>query len=82
MAILLLGDTLDEDDPPDVVLPDVVSNWIWRRVVGDPGDGIRIASIEADGSFIDWATASGVAYEYRAQAVAANGTSTYGPWTT
>lgn len=55
-------------------------NNIWRRLAGDPGDGIRVATVGADGTVLDWLTANRREYEYRAEAVAFNGTSTFGAW--
>lgn len=58
------------------------SNDIYRRVVGSSGDGIRVATgVAVDGSFTDWAVASGVAYEYRAKAFGDNGTTAFSAWT-
>lgn len=46
---------------------------IWRRVVGAPGQGLRLTSTLAEnGTFRDWAAASNVDYEY--QAIAFNDT--------
>lgn len=70
----------------------VTSNDLYVRVaaggVADgerpvAGNGIRIAtSIAADGTYIDWAVASGISYEYKVVAKASsNGTSAEGAWT-
>lgn len=50
-----------------------------ERTVG--GGGIRIAAGITDGEFVDWAAAAGVDYEYRAEAIADNDTSTFSAWT-
>lgn len=62
--------------------PDVTSVDLYRRVVGDTGDGTRLAAGNAPTApFADWAVAAGVAYEYRVQALGDNGTSTFSAWT-
>lgn len=76
--ILLLRDVADEVG--EVTPPDVVANYLWRRVVGAVDDGIRVALTEPNGEYIDWIVASGKNYEYRAEAVGDNGTSTFGDW--
>lgn len=60
--------------------PTVVYADIYRRVVGDTSDGIRIAT-NVIGSHDDYAVASGAGYEVRAKAVGANGTSSWSAWT-
>lgn len=79
--ILLLFDDVVETGTPTVVVPAVTINYIWRRDVGDTGDGIRIGSCVPNGSLVDWYVASGKGYEYRAEAVGENGTSAYSEWT-
>lgn len=54
---------------------------IWRRVKGTVGDGIRRARGASAALWTDLAVVNRVDYEYRAVAVAANGTSTPSPWT-
>lgn len=62
--------------------PTVTSNDVYRRVVGDTSDGIRIATAVANsGTYNDWRAVSGVAYEYRILARGSNGTSGFGAWT-
>ena len=62
--------------------PAVSSNDLYRRVVGDTGDGERIATaIAEDGSFVDYRVASGWEYEYRARAIATTGTTADSAWT-
>lgn len=61
--------------------PAVAYNGVYRRVVGDDGDGIRVVADQATNStFQDRAVASGVDYEYRAQAVGVNGTFVWSDW--
>jgi hypothetical protein len=63
---------------------DTDSNDIYRRVVNDTDDGVRVAAgVIKNGNFIDWAVASGVNYEYRARALNdINQTTTDSEWTT
>jgi hypothetical protein len=81
VSVLLLALDLsaggDVGDPPSA---EVSYNNIWRREVGDTSAGIRVAVVTPSGSFEDYAVRSGVSYEYRAQAVGVNGTSTYSDW--
>jgi hypothetical protein len=61
--------------------PPAVTNDLYRRVAGD-GTGIRIATgLALNSHYQDRTVASGVDYEYSARAVAANGTSATGDWT-
>jgi hypothetical protein len=63
--------------------PPVTHNDVYRRVVGDTDNGIRVGTeIATNTEFIDWAVASGIDYEYLVRAVAtSNGTSTDSAWT-
>lgn len=62
--------------------PDTDSNDLYRREVGDSDDGIRVATgVAKNGSYTDWAVASGVDYEYRAHAQGDNGVNAYSAWT-
>lgn len=62
--------------------PDVVSMDVHRRRVGESGDGIRVATdLDPSGQHIDFAVASGVAYEYRVRAIGDNDTRTWSAWT-
>lgn len=66
---------------PGAGVPDVESLRVFRRLVGDDGDGIRLAiNVPPSGEFVDWTVASGVAYEYRVQAMGDNGTSSLSAW--
>jgi hypothetical protein len=66
---------------PTGTQPAIAGNDLHRREVGDTGDGIRIAAaISSGGSFVDYKVASGVAYEYRAEALGTNGTSSFSAW--
>lgn len=57
-------------------------NDLYRRVASVGGEGIRVASGLASGAtYNDWRASSGTAYEYRALAFGANGTSIYSAWT-
>lgn len=48
----------------------------------DATAGVRVATGLASGAtYADWGPAAGTDYEYRALALSATGTSTYGPWT-
>jgi hypothetical protein len=78
-ALLLLTAAIEDEGSST---PTVVSNNLWRREAGDNSDGIRIAvNVDPNGTFIDWAVASGKSYEYRAEAFGNNGTSTFSEWT-
>lgn len=66
----------------DYELPiSIEGNHIYRRVVGQDGDGIRRAVVPSQGVFDDWAVASGVAYEYQVHTVGLNGAERRGEWT-
>ena len=57
-------------------------NDVYRRVSGDTGPGIRIATgVAVDGTYVDWIVASGVTYEYKIVAFATNGSQAQGAWT-
>jgi hypothetical protein len=55
--------------------PTVTSNRVWRRKHGET-DWERIA-LDINGEYRDYAVASGVAYQYRVQAIGDNGTTSY-----
>ncbi|WP_435233375.1 hypothetical protein [Micromonospora aurantiaca (nom. illeg.)] len=62
--------------------PDLSSQSLYRRRVGESGDGALVASGLASGAVVDdWRASSGVPYEYRAVVRAVNGTSSFGTWT-
>jgi len=66
---------------PGAGQPAVTSVVVHRRVVGDTGDGIRVAAgILPLATFTDYTVASGVDYAYRVRAYGANGTSSYSLW--
>lgn len=65
---------------PGAGQPTVASLDLLRRE-GGSGDGIRIATTLAAGVFSDLTPASGIAYEYKARAVATNGTTSESAWT-
>jgi len=59
----------------------VAGNDIYRRRVGETGNGIRIATgVPVDGVAYDYAVPSGVAYEYRVVAVGINGAPAASAW--
>ena len=62
--------------------PPTVRLETFRRELGDAGDGIRVARHDsgADLRFVDASVASGQAYEYRARATAATGSTAFSPW--
>lgn len=78
-------------DPAPGATPQVVGHDVFVRVaaggrqIGERpvgGDGIRIATgIAEDGTYDDYACASGVNYEYRTMATGDNGGVTFGAWT-
>lgn len=58
------------------------NNDLFRRLVGDTGNGIRVAAgVAVDGTFNDYTVASGKAYEYKVRAFGTNGTQIDGAWT-
>lgn len=62
--------------------PSTVSNDLHRRLFGETGDGIRIATgIAEDGTYDDVYVGHLEDFEYRAEAIAANGTRTFSAWT-
>jgi hypothetical protein len=62
--------------------PDLASQDLYRRVVGESGDGIRVATgLVSGATYDDYTATSGVAYEYRARAFGVNGTIIDGAWT-
>ena len=74
------GITIDVSNPGTGATE--VSNDIYRRKVGETGSGTLIAtSVAVDGSFVDYAVASGVGYEYKARAHGDNGTTADSDWT-
>jgi hypothetical protein len=78
-------------DPTPSGTPTVTSHDVFVRVASGGrqdldrtvnDDGIRIATgIAEDGTYNDYAAASGVAYEYRTLAYGDNGGTVYGAWT-
>jgi hypothetical protein len=52
-----------------------------ERTVDDDGIRISTQTVSEDGTFYDYAAASGVSYEYRTLAVASNGAVKYSAWT-
>jgi len=61
--------------------PTVTSLDVHRRLVGEAGDGIRVAAGRTPtGSFIDHTVASGVSYEYRVRAHGTTGASSLSVW--
>lgn len=62
--------------------PDVSSIDIYRRIVGQFTNGVRVGTaVAANGTLLDFRAKSGVAYEYRAIAYSATGTSRLGIFT-
>jgi hypothetical protein len=62
--------------------PAVLSQDLFRRLVGDTSTGIRVAAGLASGAtYDDWTAASGIAYEYRSLVRGVNGASQYSAWT-
>jgi hypothetical protein len=55
--------------------PDIVTNQVQRRRVGDE-EWVSVAEIGEDGSYQDYHVASGIAYEYQVVGVAPNGFAT------
>jgi hypothetical protein len=76
------------DNPtPSGGQPAVDHNELWRRVVGDTGDGIQLAApdgtaveVANDGGYTDPYVGSGADYEYRVLVVGANGTTSWSDW--
>lgn len=67
---------------PTGSVPALTDQDLYRRVVGDVSNGIRIGKQLASGAtFNDWKATGLTAYQYRAQAHGANGTSIYSAWT-
>lgn len=59
----------------------VGSNDLYRRTVGDTGNGIRVrTNVGYDGVVTDWAVASGIDYSYRAKAIATTGATAFSAW--
>jgi hypothetical protein len=59
----------------------VGSNDLFRRIVGETTDGIRVATgVVVDGVVVDYAVASGVDYEYRTKAIAGTGATAFSAW--
>lgn len=65
---------------PTGTQPDVISHEIWRREVGETGDGGRYAVSLQAGGWIDWRVRPDVEYEYRARAIGSNGTASWTVW--
>ncbi|MEW6048609.1 MAG: hypothetical protein AB1609_19400 [Bacillota bacterium] len=59
--------TVTDRDPADPLAPRTVFNWLYRR----EGDGpwLRIAQVDKNGEYYDYAVASGVHYTYKVVAV-------------
>lgn len=73
---IILTITNPDDDP---LLPPTVRNDIYRREKKSGAPWIRIASsVAKNGSYTDYAAASGVEYEYRAMAVSQEETTAEG----
>ena len=61
--------------------PTVTSVDVHRRVIGDTGDGIRVAAGRLPlSTFTDYTVASGVGYAYRVRAYGTTGASSYSAW--
>lgn len=64
------------------IKPSALYQSIYRRVVGDVGPGIRIATgVPPNSTYNDISPVSGVAYEYKARVFGANDTSIDSAWT-
>lgn len=62
--------------------PMVTANRVFRRKLGDTGNGDRLATnVTPSGTFVDVWADSHQPYEYRAEALGANNTSTFSTWT-
>lgn len=62
--------------------PDVTTQTLYRRVLGDGTSGVPVTTGIASGAvYDDFRAVAGVVYEYRALATGTNGTSTYSAWT-
>lgn len=60
--------------------PTITAMDVYRRE-GSSGEGFCVAAdVAPGGSFIDYAVASGVAYQYRVEDTGDNGTSTFSAW--
>lgn len=67
---------------PGGAQPALASQDLYRRVVGDTTNGVRVATLlSSGGTYNDWQAISGTAYEYRVLALGANGTTTWSSWT-
>lgn len=63
--------------------PDISYGDLFRREVGQVGDGVRVATNLVRGDELaDYRVASGREYEYRMRAVGTNGAESWSPWTT
>lgn len=61
--------------------PKVISNEVYRRDSGDPGDGVRVAiNVPANGTYVDWRVEHRKEYEYRALTQGDNNTSQLSEW--
>jgi len=68
---------------PGAGVPTVTSVDVYRRLIVETGDGIRVAAARTPTStFLDYAVASGQPYEYRVRANGSTGASSYSAWTT
>lgn len=86
-TVALPGDSTDAirvaiiNPAPVEKQPAVDRNEVHRRVVGDVGDGIRIAAaLPPDATFLDYTPASGVPYAYRVVAIGTDGNPTSTDW--
>ena len=69
-------------DNPAPNTPVVVSNDLYRRIVGESGPGTRIAAnVAVDGTVTDWLAAHGVNYEYLVRAIADTSATADSAWT-
>jgi hypothetical protein len=68
---------------PDSVgsVPEVIFMHLWRRQLGDTGDGRLLApNLDPDVIYVDWEVADHQAYEYRTEAWGSNGTVVFSEW--
>lgn len=67
---------------PTGVEPEITGQDLYRRVIGQSGDGVKVASaILKDGTYSDFTAASDIGYEYRFALLGTNGTIAYTIWT-
>lgn len=61
--------------------PALTTQDLYRRVVGDTSDGIRVSTgLLSAATFTDFKVSSGVDYAYRARAFGVNGTNQFSSW--